>query len=86
MTEIIAGRPITFHCFIRRITSDLVPEGTESDWLRTLYQEKDKRFELLLKNNSLENYTPQFPPNANIVKEQKLDVPKGSTCKFYSSV
>lgn len=78
MTEVIARRPITFHCFLRRIDPHTVPKDGEAEWLRKLYQEKDARFDMLLNNNTLDSYTPKFPPSSTPVKEQKLSTPTGS--------
>lgn len=82
MTEVIARRPITFHCFLRRIDPHTVPKDGEAEWLRKLYQEKDARFDMLLNNNTLDSYTPKFPPSSTPVKEQKLSTPTGSKCKI----
>jgi len=75
MSEVIARKPVVFHCFIRRIRPEVVPEGAEADWLRDLYQEKDKRFQILKETDTLDNYVPSFPAAGTVAKEQKLPKP-----------
>ena len=85
MSEVIARKPVVFHCFIRRIRPEVVPEGAEADWLRDLYQEKDKRFQILKETDTLDNYVPSFPAAGTIAKEQKLPKPVLSKCELTSS-
>jgi hypothetical protein len=82
MTQVIARKPITFHCFIRRLDPSIVPDGNEANWLRDLYQEKDRRFKVLLENSNLDGYKPKFPSESDHVKEQFITQPIQPKSKF----
>ena len=88
MGDVLSQKPVIFHTFIRRLKFDDVPADKEADWLRSLYQEKDKRFEQLKNKNSLDGFVPSFPPSDTPVKAQSIKLPRASKCenfKFVSS-
>jgi len=70
MTYLLALNPVKFTVFIKRRQVADIPVGGEADWLREVYQEKDKRFENMLKND-LEKIMKNE-------KVQTLDVPHNS--------
>ena len=53
MTYLLALNPVEFTVFIKRRQVADIPVGGEADWLREVYQEKDKRFENMLEMPSL---------------------------------
>ena len=73
MLDLLNFRPVTFTVFIKRIPLDAVPVDNEANWLRENYQEKDRRFQLIL--NGQEDQLPG-------VKEQFLPKPNANKCKF----
>ena len=77
MTYLLALNPVEFTVFIKRRQVADIPVGGEADWLREVYQEKDKRFENML-NNDLEKIMKNE-------KVQTLDVPKNSKSEFQRS-
>merc|ERR1712168_856834 len=68
MLDLLNLRPVTFTVFIKRIPLDGVPVNDEALWLRENYQEKDRRFRLILNGHE-----EQLG-----VKEQPLPVPTAS--------
>ena len=51
MTYLLSLNPVEFTVFIKRRQVSDIPVGQEADWLREIYQEKDIRFEKMLKND-----------------------------------
>lgn len=76
MFDLLNLRPAHFTVFIKRIPLSTVPQDKEADWLRENYQEKDKRFKLIL-DQDFDQLMQQ-----NGVKKQHLPVPTNSKCKF----
>jgi lysophosphatidic acid acyltransferase/lysophosphatidylinositol acyltransferase len=74
MAELLSLSPVEFTVYIKRIEVDQVPEGEEAEWLRELYQKKDKRFEQLLQGNEL--------LEIDQAKRQILDTPIKSKYMF----
>lgn len=70
MTYLLALNPVEFTVFIKRRQVSDIPVGGEADWLREVYQEKDKRFENMLKND-----LNKIMKNEKV---QTLDVPNNS--------
>ena len=73
MTYLLALNPVEFTVFIKRRQVSDIPVGGEADWLREVYQEKDKRFENMLKND-----IDKIMKNEQV---QTLDVPNNSKRK-----
>ena len=73
MTYLLALNPVEFTVFIKRRQVSDIPVGGEADWLREVYQEKDKRFENMLKND-----LNKIMKNEKV---QTLDVPNNSKRK-----
>ena len=76
MIDILNFRAVTFTVFIKRIPLDAVPVDAEATWLRENYQEKDRRFGMMLKGQE-----DQLAVTDG-VKEQHLPVPNASKCKL----
>jgi len=72
MFDLLNLRPAHFTVFIKRIPLSTVPQDKEADWLRENYQEKDKRFKLIL-DQDFDQLMQQ-----NGVKKQHLPVPTNS--------
>jgi len=72
MIDILNFRAVTFTVFIKRIPLDAVPVDAEATWLRENYQEKDRRFGMMLKGQE-----DQLAVTDG-VKEQHLPVPNAS--------
>merc|ERR1719454_1153948 len=77
MLDLLNMRPAEFTVFIKRIPVSDVPLGSEVAWLRENYQQKDKRFKMML-NGDLEEVI-----KTNNVKLQKLVTPTGSQVITY---
>jgi len=73
MAQILSLSPVEFTVYIRRIEVDQVPKGEEAEWLRELYQRKDKRFDQLLNQETELSELDQ-------AKRQILDTPINSKC------
>ena len=86
MVDVLSRKPVIFHTFIRRLKFDQVPSGKEADWLRSLYQEKDIRFEQLINKNTLDAFVPNFPPHDAPIREQSIKIPQASKCKIFFEV
>ena len=74
MTYLLSLNPVEFTVFIKRRQVSDIPVGHEADWLREIYQEKDIRFEKMLKND-----LDQILSNEKV---QSLEVPHYSKRKY----